>query len=197
MKKKQITISYRWFILLILLIIITITIINSVVPTLFYFLSSSTSSRIDSLISLSGNIIGGLIAGIVAYITAAYQVSKKDEQNNYDEYKKSYVEILLLYKELEQNEMVISSVTSNDDSKGKFLKDHLKDNQWERSSFTFINNVDMDFFNRLYNFYEEVDFTRINPDQMDDIAINNLKTLISNLLIDANHLIEEMKKNLE
>lgn len=138
-------------------IIVTIT---TIIPHFISLIEGGNDARINSILSIIGNISGGLIAGVVAYITAKYQVDKIEKQNKDKEIKVSLTELKFIRQELVYNLNVFRSTSHDDkpDKQAMYLSSQLKVSTWDNTNLNFVNYIHDKLLERLFNYYNLLDF---------------------------------------
>lgn len=193
--KKRIYVSYAGLTIFFSIIVI-ITILILQIPTLISFLSDDTDTRLSAIISTIGNISGGIIGGLVAYIVAAYQVSKSQEQNEQANLKQSYINLSLLLNEIELNEKVFSSLGEESlNEQATFLKQNLKQDQWNKISPSFAIYLDRKNFKDICSLYSQIDYLKTNEQISQQFIVTihtSLKELKKNINMKLNELLSKI-----
>jgi hypothetical protein len=190
---KNISISYKALITLLIFIIITVSLLVEI-PVLISYLKNDGDNRLNAIIGTAGNITGGLIGGIVAYIVAAYQVSKSQEQNELVSLKQTYVNLKLLLDEVEFNEKVFKAIPNEEDIQNKVvhLQKQLINDQWNKISPSFAYYLSNEDFKDICKLYRNISFIKMNTHSINDAFINQTYSLTLKIQNNLNSKLEEM-----
>ena len=181
--KKNIELSVKEIVFIFIFFVLVIVLLVQVLPNLINLLSSETSNRLSAYINVIGNITGGLIGGIVAYLVASYQVVKTKVQDEQNQLKKSYSNLLILKNELEYNFNVLDSLNNAPstplEQKIEFLRGNLTTEQWSKASLDFVSVISIDLFNKICGIYRNIGFIRQNKSTVNLEFIANFEKILS------------------